>query len=123
MRFTWCVAALVDRQLDPRRASGGRWRARSGRPRARSPSSARERLVGRLALDVGDVDLVDLVAGMGEPVRELAVVREQQHAGRVGVEPPDGDDARRVVDEADDGRAALRVARGRDHARRLVSRT
>ena len=57
---------------------------------------------------------------MREPVRELAVVREQERAGRVGVEAADGDDARRVVDEVDDGRRALRVARGRDDAGGLV---
>ena len=57
---------------------------------------------------------------MRQPVSELAVVRQQQHAGRVGVEPADGDDARRVVDEVDDGRPALRIARGRDDAGRLV---
>ena len=45
-----------------------------------------------IAFDRSDVDLVDLVTGMREPVGELAVVREQERAGRVGVEAPDGDD-------------------------------
>ena len=57
---------------------------------------------------------------MREPVRERAVVRQQQCAGRVGVEAADGDDARRVRDEADHRRASLRVARGRDDAGGLV---
>ena len=63
--------------------------------------------VGRLLPELGDVDLVDLVLRMREPVREVAVVREQDRAGRVGVEAADGNDARRVVDEPDDGRATL----------------
>ena len=57
---------------------------------------------------------------MREPVRERAVVREQERAGRVDVEPPDRNDPRLVLDELDDGRPAVRVARGRDHARGLV---
>jgi hypothetical protein len=53
-------------------------------------------------------------------VRELAVVREQKCAGRVGVEAADRDDAGGVVDKADDGRPALGVARGRDGSGGLV---
>ena len=64
-----------------------------------------ERVVGRVALDLGLVDLLDLVARMREPVRELAVVREQERAGRVGVEAADGHDPRGMVDELDDGAA------------------
>ena len=48
-----------------------------------------ERLVGRLAFDLGLVDLLHLVAWVREPMRELTVVREQEGAGRVGVEPAD----------------------------------
>ena len=81
---------------------------------------AAERVAARPALDLGDVDLLDLVARVGEPVRELAVVREQERAGRVGVEAADRDDPRLVADEADDRRPPVRVARGRDDARRLV---
>ncbi len=57
---------------------------------------------------------------MREPVRELAVVREQEHAGRVRVEAADRDDARLVLDELDDRGPPVRVARGRDDSRRLV---
>ena len=64
-----------------------------------------ERIVRGLALDLGLVDLLDLVARVREPVRELAVVREQERAGRVGVEAADRNDARGVVDEVDDGAA------------------
>ena len=51
---------------------------------------------------------------------ELAVVRQEQHAGRVGVEAADRDDPGLVADETDDGRAPTRVARGGHDARRLV---
>ena len=122
IRFTWCLrpswSVSSTRPRPSRRARRRRGAAvvelDAPLERARA-SSAR-----RVALDLGDVDLVDLVARVGEPVGELAVVRQQQRAGRVGVEAADRDDARRVADEADDGRAAPRVARGRDDARRLV---
>ena len=79
-----------------------------------------QRLVVRVALDVGDVRLLDSVPRMGEPVRELPVVREQERSGRVRVEPSHRDDARLVRHELDDRRPALRVARRRDDVRRLV---
>ena len=53
-------------------------------------------------------------------MREVAVVRQEHRAGRVGVEPPDGDDARRRDDEVDHCPPSLRVAHGRDDACRLV---
>ena len=88
------LAAFVHRQFD----LGGR---EASRPRRRSPPVVElealfelaERLVARLTLDLGLVDLLDLVARVGEPVRELAVVREQQSPGRVGVESADRDEA------------------------------
>ncbi len=76
--------------------------------------------VARLPADLGDVDLLDAVARMREPVGERTVVREQQRAGRVGVEAADRDDARGVADEVDDRRASLRVAHRRDDTGRLV---
>ena len=78
-----------------------------------TPSASRrmERLVSRLALDLCLVDLVHLVARMREPVGELAVVREQEHAGGVCIQTTDGTTRRLVLDEADDGRPAVRVAR------------
>ena len=57
---------------------------------------------------------------MGEPVRERAVVREQERSGRVDVETADGHDARLVRDEGDDRGPPLGVARGRDDTGRLV---
>ena len=96
------LAALVEDELDPRAVPRRRARAGAVRPSSSStPSRERaHRLVGRLALDLGHIDLVDLVAGMGELVGELAVVREQEHAGRVGVEPADGDDPRGMLRRA-----------------------
>ena len=63
--------------------------------------------VSRLRPGLDLVDLVDLVPRMREPVCEVAVVREQERAGRVRVEPPDRNDTRRMVDEIDDGSRAL----------------
>ena len=51
---------------------------------------------------------------------ERPIVREQERARRVLVQPSNRDDARLRRDELDDGRAPVRVARGRDDARRLV---
>ena len=51
--------------------------------------------------------LLDAVARMGEPVRERTVVRQQEHAGRVGVEASHRHDSRLVPDKVDDGRAAV----------------
>ena len=59
---------------------------------------------------------------MREPVRQVSVVREQEGARRVRVEPADGDDAGLVLDEADDRGPALRVVRGRDDSGRLVQK-
>jgi hypothetical protein len=55
-----------------------------------------------------------------EAVGERAVVREQERPGRVRVEAADRDDAARVPDEPDDGRATVGVARRRHHPGRLV---
>ena len=115
------LAALVQHELDPSRAESAGPRG-SRRPVVEldAASEPLESLVGRVALDLGDVDLLDLVARVRKRVRELAVVGEQERAGRVCVEPADRDDAGGVVDEVDDGSPPLWVARGRDHARRLV---
>ena len=91
------VATFVQRHLDGRAVeaadAGRRGAAVLELDAVRELAQLR---VGRLAPELGDVDLVDLVLRMREPVRERAVVRQQQRAGRVGVEAADGDDARRV---------------------------
>ena len=76
--------------------------------------------VGRLRPRLDLVDLVDLVGRVREAMREVTVVRQEQRARRVGIEPPDRDDARGMVDQVDDGRPSLRVARGRHRAGGLV---
>ena len=115
------VPALVEGELDP--AGAEQPRARGRRPPVLQLDALRERphrLVVRLALDVRDVDLLDAVARVRKAVRELAVVRQEEDARRVPVEPPDGHDADGAADEVDHGRSPLRVACGRDRAARLV---
>ena len=115
------VAALVEHELHPRAAElTGAGRSRDA---VLELDAVRERRHGggrQVSLDVGDVGLLDAVARMRQPVGEVAVVREQQHAARVDVEPSHRHDAGVVPDEVDDRRAALRVARRRDDAERLV---
>ena len=115
------LAALVEGQLDGRRREAPRLRW-SGRAvvELHAVTELCERLVARLALDLGLVDLLDAVPGMGEPMGKRAVVGQQQDAGRVGIEPADGHDPDRVVDERDDRGPALRVAGRRDDACGLV---
>ncbi len=105
------VAALVEDELDAAAAEAARPRRR-GEAVVELDAVAQplQRLLVRVALDLRDVRLLDAVARMGEPVRERAVVREQERSGRVGVEPSDRDDARLVGHELDDGRPSLRVA-------------
>jgi hypothetical protein len=81
-------ASLVERELELRWAeppdAGGRGAAVV---ELDALAEAAERVVARLALDLGLVDLLDLVARVREPVRERAVVRQQERARRVRVEP------------------------------------
>src|SRR5579884_236059 len=115
------LASLVHGQLDtPAPEPAGARGRRSPVVELDPAFELRERGGRWITLDLGDVDLVHLVARVREPVRELAVVREQERTGRVGVEPADGDDARGQVDETDDGRPTAGVARRRDDAGRLV---
>ena len=115
------LAALVEDELDPVRAEAARACRRGAAVlELDALTEAAERLVVRLALDLRLVRLLDAVARVREPVRERAVVREQERAGGVGVEAADRDDARLRRDEVDDGAAALRVACGGDDARGLV---
>jgi uncharacterized protein with GYD domain len=115
------LAALVQGQLD---RGGAEQTGPGGRGAAVlevDPSAEpRERIVRRPAFDLCLVHLLDAVARMGEAVCQVAVVGEEQGAGRVGVEAADRHDPRRVVDELDDGAAALRVAGRRDRCSGLV---
>jgi hypothetical protein len=71
------LAAFVDAQLDPVRAEAA-GSGRRGRAVVQLDAvlEAAEGLVVWLALDLGFVDLLDLVARVREAVGELAVVRE-----------------------------------------------
>ena len=117
------LASLAERDLD----HPGLRLARTGGRRAavlqldapRSAASAR-REPGRL--HPRPVDLPDPVARMGEQLGELAVVGEQDQPGAVRVEAPDRVEPPPRAHELDHGRPPVRVARGRDHAGRLVER-
>ena len=115
------VPALVEGELEPRGTeaphAGGRRRAvlelHARRERA-------NRLVVRLALDVRDVDLLDEVPRMREPMCQVTVVREEQYPGRIAVEPSDGNDTDVAADEIHDRRPPLRISRRGDRPPRLV---
>ena len=115
------VAALVQDELEAGRAeaanAGGR---RHPVLQLDTLGQRAQRLVVRLLPGLDLVDLLDAVARVGEPMRERAVVRQEQRTGRVDVQPANGHDARSMLDEIDDGGAPLRVAGGRDDAGRLV---
>ena len=125
MRFTWCLRpswSVSSSRLLLRVAPEQPCRGGSRPPVVEVDSLAQspERVLARPALDLDLVDLLDAVAGMSEPVRELPVVRKQEDARRVGVEASDGHDAHRVAHQIDDRRPSLRVAGGRHHTGRLV---
>jgi len=115
------LAALVDRELDPRRAEPPHAGRRAAPVLQLDPlRQPPQRLRGRAAVDVRDVDLVHLVARMGEPVCERPVVRQQERPGRVGVEPAHGDGTGPALDQVDDGAPVVWVAGRGDDAGRLV---
>ena len=72
-------------------------------------------------VDLGDVGLVHLVRRVRQPLREVAVVGEQDQPGGVGVEPADVEEPLGPVGDQVGQRApALGVGHRRDHAARLV---
>src|ERR671925_306233 len=82
------VAALMDRELDPRGPkSANRGRRRPAVLELDALREPLERLVRRLVFELGLVALFDLVLRMSQPVCQLTVVREQERARGVGVEP------------------------------------
>ena len=115
------VAALVDRDAqEPSVEQGDLGRRGAAVVELHALPEAAERAAVGLALHLDEVLLVHAEARVGEPVGEVAVVGEEQQALGVGVEPAHGEHPRLGGHEVDDGRAALRVARGGDDARRLV---
>jgi hypothetical protein len=115
------VPAFMDRQLDDARCEEAHF---GGCGAAVFELDAflqrRDDLLARRASHLGDVGLLDAVAGMREAVRELAVVRQEQRTRRIRVEAADRDDMRFLRDELDDGLASLRIADRRDDVGRLV---
>ena len=83
--------------------------------------SRRERGLGDLAGHLGDVGLVHLVRRVRQPLREVAVVGQDDQPGGVGVEPADVEEPLGPVgDHVGQRAAALGVGHRRDHAARLV---
>jgi hypothetical protein len=116
------LSALVDRQLE-------RVRGQTPDPRGRrwtvvelnaGPQRAQRPLPYGWPRDHRAVGLVDLEARVREPVGELAIVGQEDQTGGVGVQPANREQAKLPTDQADDGRAPLRVTRCRYDARRLV---
>ena len=82
---------------------------------------ARREVGGERAVDRDDVFLLVVVLGAQDLVDDVAVVREQDQALGLLVEPADREDSLGVIDEVDD--VALDVALGRaGDADRLVER-
>ena len=119
------LAALVQHDLDDARAAR---RAQHAHPRRRSAPAVqldargqpRSRLGAHRASHRRLVRLLDAVARVHEPRREVAVVREQQQPGRVGVEPAHGEEPAVGADEIDHRAPAVRVPHRRDDVRGLV---
>ena len=114
-RPSWIVSSI----RPGREAAHGRWGGRAV-VELDAVRETREVALVEIAVDGCDVRLLDAVARVRERVRERAVVREEQRAGRVDVEAADRDDARVARDDVDDGAPSLRVARRRDVADGLV---
>ena len=115
------LASLVEHQLDARGAETTDLR-RGGDTvlelySLREPAQRRAR---GLALDLGDVHLLDAVPRMREPMCQRSVVREEERTRGLRVEPSDRHDSKRVPDETDHGRPSLRVASRRHDPGRLV---
>ena len=113
LRPSWIVSSISP--APSRRTRAGAVGPSSSSTPSRSARSAP--LADGPAADPRAVGLRHLVAGVREPVGELAVVGQQDQPGRCrrrGARPGRG--AGPAADQLDDGRAAVRVARGRDDA-------
>ncbi len=99
-----------------------RTRAGASRPVVELDALAKPRdlRLGRRLSERRPVGALDPVARMREPVRQLAVVREQDEPGRVRVEAPDRVEPALRRHEVRHGLALARLARGRDDVERLV---
>src|SRR5439155_809034 len=119
------LAALVDRELEE---VGAQAPHASGRRAAVVELDALAQAADRVVADrpprhAGSVGLGHLEARVGQPVRELAVVGEQDQPGAVGVQAPDRVQPPRAArSQLDDGGPGVGVARRGDHAPGLVHR-
>jgi hypothetical protein len=117
------LASLVDRELELIRPEPLRARGCSATVvEIDAFAELSQLIVVRVPLDLDLVGFLYAVARVREAVRERSVVRQQERAGRVGVEAPDRNDTRFVADEIDDCRPSLRIARGGDDSRGLVEK-
>lgn len=72
-------------------------------------------------LDPGMINLVNLVAGVGEPIGEFTIVGEEEGPGDVHVESTDGEDTCGYTsNKIYDGFATVCIFCGRDNALRFV---
>src|SRR5262245_13231957 len=114
------LATLDHYQPDPAAALGAAGRTRLDRPgdpvlQLDPPLQSRELTVRGRAVDLGQVLLLDLEPRVREPVRELAVVGQQQEALGVPVEPPDREHVHVLRKQVGQVPFGVRVAhRGRD---------
>jgi len=118
------LAALVDRELDRvrRHAPDPCRRAAPVLELDAFAQSPQRPLAHRRTGHHRPVGLLDLEPRVGQPVRKLAVVGEQDQPRGVAVEPANGIQPDRCGHERDDRRAPLGVASGRNDAGRLVDR-
>ena len=105
LRPSWIMMRTHARRQQRRPAP-----ARSTPSSSSTPSRSRRSAPRRgLALDLGQVLLLDAEARVGQPVGQLAVVGQQQQALGVEVEAADREHPRLGRHEVDHGRPALRV--------------
>ena len=78
--------------------------------------------IGGRPREADAIGLRHSVAGMGQAVRQLAVVGEQDQPGGVRIESADRVEPPLGVDQFRDRRSPARLTSGRDHAGRLVDR-
>lgn len=85
--------------------------------------AAPERLLDfrrRKAVDEDLVFFLEFIAWVRDAVDEIAIVRQQQEAGRIAIQSPDRNDAFRHLNQIEHRLAPVLVRRSRDVAHRLV---
>jgi len=81
---------------------------------------AAQRLLRHITPHQRLVLFVHAVAGVGQPISQVAVVRQQQQSFAIGIQATHRVDARRARHQRDHRGAALRVIAGAENADRLV---